>query len=274
MNKPGQNPRSRQRERSKYWQDVSKKPPDEPRSKGISPENAATAEANQPQINETVATDMPTAQIHQPKAKSRTENKPGRSLHDTLTLATGIIVAVVYSFQLAAMLDSNKINRESLESVQRAFISPHQLRDSGNFAGIELRIDLENSGTTAARNTFVHHSSDYGFGEPDKLADRWAPGEIQSVQPGFVGPKDSDSSPTMTIGQARLRHMVEEHQHLYVWGWMKYRDVFKDTDEHITRYCFDFTAHPVIFKDGKPVAMSLDPRECLKGNCYDEQCKE
>jgi len=41
-----------------------------------------------------------------------------------LTLIATIIIALIYYHQLNAMRDSNAINRESLESVQRAFVVP------------------------------------------------------------------------------------------------------------------------------------------------------
>ena len=42
---------------------------------------------------------------------------------DLLLLIVGIKLAFIYSGQLTAMRDSNEINRESLTSVQRAFVS-------------------------------------------------------------------------------------------------------------------------------------------------------
>jgi hypothetical protein len=55
---------------------------------------------------------------------------------DLLLLRVGIKLAFIYSGQLTQMIESNRISRESLESVQRAFITYHSIQTSRNsFAG-------------------------------------------------------------------------------------------------------------------------------------------
>src|SRR5450432_2656077 len=62
------------------------------------------------------------------KKKEETEHcKPDQTpwwkmFLEAAAVAVGIVVAIIYGLQLGQMIDSNKLSRESLESVQRAFI--------------------------------------------------------------------------------------------------------------------------------------------------------
>ncbi len=73
----------------------------------------------------------------------------------------GIIALCIYHGQLKALLESNSINREALESVQRAFVVYHDVIENrhiihdktGEHAVWSFTMPWENTGTTPASIT-------------------------------------------------------------------------------------------------------------------------
>jgi hypothetical protein len=67
---------------------------------------------------------------------------------------------------------------------------------------------------------------------------------------------------------------------IYLWGWMKYSDVFPKTPEHITRYCWLVLpgGDPLAFvphapgRPPTPGTLSFDTIHHSEGNCIDEEC--
>src|ERR1035441_4879323 len=61
----------------------------------------------------------------QPKheVETVTQEKPKNSWIPGATLFVAVIVAIIYFCQLRAMVKSNEINRTSLQSIQRAFVT-------------------------------------------------------------------------------------------------------------------------------------------------------
>jgi hypothetical protein len=64
-------------------------------------------------------------------------------------------------------------------------------------------------------------------------------------------------------------------KYLYLFGWAKYHDVFPDTPQHITRFCFLLTptGNPITF-DPHVDAQTLKFPNILhtEGNCADDEC--
>jgi hypothetical protein len=58
-----------------------------------------------------------------PQEEKYMEYKPPDSTLTVWGFVVAALVLIVYAFQLKAMLESNKTNREGLESVQRAFVT-------------------------------------------------------------------------------------------------------------------------------------------------------
>jgi hypothetical protein len=64
---------------------------------------------------------------------------------------------------------------------------------------------------------------------------------------------------------------------LYLWGWAKYFDVFPNTPERITRFCWaifptgdPFNPGPLV--DGKLQGISFPYVHYFYGNCADDEC--
>lgn len=214
---------------------------------------------------------------------------------DTLLLIVGIRLACIYSGQLKAMLDSNKISRESLTSVQRAFIVPHEVQQrrsilhspADEHAVWYFTMPWENTGTTPANIT------SQAFFE-DKLAAE--PTEEQFIkkplmQNALVGPKAVRNVGNVTLTEINLFGQELPHQNkeiiampiqtltaedgrLYVfWGWVTYNDAFPNTPLRITEFCQALTAI-VVVRDTPQTPFGFAWVPCDHHNCADEHCDD
>jgi len=66
------------------------------------------------------------------------------------------------------------------------------------------------------------------------------------------GPFPRFGTPSLTPDE--LIKVREGNAFLYIWGWAKYRDVFRGTPEHITRFCFriNVLGDPYAFSPAAP----------------------
>ena len=195
--------------------------------------------------------------------------------------------------QKNAMLDSNNINRESLQSVQRAFIRLKGITSNGVIKRTDKReeryfdmnANWENSGNTPATETIVFFSVDELQGEPDEAKFR-GPYKSQDYGVSVVGAKGSLDSGIVekpsafflgdqtNIPQANILTR-ESNRKIYFWGWVAYRDVFPATAVHITEVCQQLTAS---FYEQEPGKKDPVPRfnyqGCHHHNCVDKYCDD
>jgi hypothetical protein len=181
--------------------------------------------------------------------------------------------------QTRAQEESNRITRDSLVSVQRAFVSFAQnlqanavIDSSGSkINSWEFRPVMVNNGTTTARHARQHASflwipaplpNDFRF--PD-LGD-------MTIAPVAIGPKAVYTGALMTIPVSVLSLVKEHAAYLYFWGWVSYKDIFQDTPTHITMFCLQMTD-----VRGDPTNRAGQTqflwRMCSKHNCVDDDCK-
>ena len=69
----------------------------------------------------------------------------------------------------------------------------------------------------------------------------------------------------------RLRQVIEG-EHLFVWGWLAYRDVFPKTRVHLTEFCENLAR--ITVPDTPGVQPVFDFKGCRKHNCVDEHCDD
>jgi len=208
--------------------------------------------------------------------------------------------------QRDAMLDSNKITRDSLtinrdalqlnrdssESVQRAFvrftgISPRhglQLKESGRVKEWDFICNWENSGNTPAIGVVQHFNArEFPKGEPNDE-------EFEDKRPnhpvGTIGPRGIDSSEVrkpesfLYGNNPDFQHTHPVPQNLFLWGWVVYRDVFPNTKPHVTEFCvrvagvafLSETMPQSILPDVMPPAVIFTA--CNSHNCIDNYCKD
>ncbi len=74
-----------------------------------------------------------------------------------------------------------------------------------------------------------------------------------------------------------LAAVKEGNKHLYIWGTARYRDIFPDTPERITRFCVvatNVTGDPTAPWDDNNNKMEITFSTYHEHNCADEECNE
>jgi len=218
--------------------------------------------------------------------KSRYEIRKPESLIAVGTLLVGIVVAIIYAFQLNAMLESNKINGESLHSVQRAFISFQQFRairkrvgDSGHSV-YEFYVVHQNSGTTPA----LVMATSFGAKSTDEPSDEEFAGKADFTSVTY-GPKAEQlMGPAKIASEEELFGMSLGNQfenfskarfqkNFVIWSWIAYRDIFPKSRIHITEFCDGFM-NAELERSMTTASIQFISRSCGKHNCSDEQCTD
>jgi hypothetical protein len=200
-----------------------------------------------------------------------------RFLVEKLTLLSAVLVVVSGVVQSFQSVRAVRLTKESLVSVQRAFVfsTPQaiaQFGKDGQEIGKTIFIQWENSGSTPTRNMKVHFSQQRMVGIPPgfDFIDRWDPGSDHINRSFFLGPKGNvvGASPVyVTANDPDLAFGSTEH--ILLWGWAKYMDVFEDTDPHITEYCYEVVG---IHQPSNQFTIGFN--RCEQHNCYDKECPD
>lgn len=148
--------------------------------------------------------------------------------------------------------EANKIHREGLQAVQRAYISfiatVEQSKGVDEKTGDRGKewwfwIPVENSGVTPALNLTLHTNwvcqstpLEDNFSFPD-----YANKHIPFIVPG----KTRISTPALKIEEQWIKRVYEGSHYLYFYGWAGYRDVFEGTADHVTTFCFEIIIHQI-----------------------------
>ncbi len=193
----------------------------------------------------------------------------------------------VMSRQLTALTESNRINREALVSVQRAFITYQQVVPERSREGPQgkhywaVAPLIENVGTTPAVSVIHFWGLDYLPNEPDEKTFK---GDHTKFQAITVGSKATQPLTPYTKYESFLfgndlgddlgnftKWATPNKWQLFIWGWVGYRDVFSSTKPHITEFC-----GKLMSIDINPVAKTLkwQMMNCDTHNCTDEYCKD
>jgi hypothetical protein len=193
------------------------------------------------------------------------------------TLGIVFIYAGLTAIQARQSIKATDIARESLESVQRAFVDPTVSFDSTlnpqkTLASEMIIIHLENSGSTPAKvlksrsNIAFVTELPNGFNFPDVLGNDSHP----IVPSTYIAPKANVTSTPVILDQGQIDLIVSGKMHLYLWGWIRYRDVFSKTEEHITRYSYEIKA---VRSKSEGVEYITFGGIAQRYACADEQCK-
>ena len=83
-------------------------------------------------------------------------------------------------------------------------------------------------------------------------------------------------APDPPLSPQDILEVIAGKKILYLWGWARYHDVFPDTPQHITRFCW------TIYPQGDPTTFTEERPDSLKwlsilhseGNCADEECNQ
>lgn len=139
-------------------------------------------------------------------------------------------------------------------------------------AAWQFKAIWENVGSTPTKNAVSHVSlqpmpnpmpNDFKF--PD-LGD-------QGSVPVVLGPKAVVGSAAIKVDVSFIQAVQESKAHLYIWGWMSYRDIFENTKLHVTKFCRELTEiHGSPISGGGTTKFAF--RHCPYHNCTDEECSK
>jgi hypothetical protein len=195
------------------------------------------------------------------------------------------------------MRESNRINREALESVQRAFVSFQRYEyfrlqdaDNVNLHNWDIIGDFENNGSTNATNVVGILQAQELPSEPTEEQFR---GNYSNFPTIGIPPKSTravriphpipeplifgvDLGPVITAKSPTQTHF---NRHLFVWSWVYYKDVFLGTKPHVTELCNQLTGINLLTENYNPLPnqagrFNFAYAGCSNHNCEDEQCKD
>jgi hypothetical protein len=195
-----------------------------------------------------------------------------------LLLAT-IVIAIIYGLQLNAMLESNNINRNALESVQRAVVtfSPKgeiaTRVEHGKVVSWSLEIPITNQGATATKQ--LRDRGNLYISAKDMPKDFDFP-DTGAPDQGILGPKDTTSYEPEPIPISAVQAVQSGTGYIYVYGWASYDDAFfPQTKPHRTEFCYQLSLNSIA-GDVASLSYNLPGRlmSCHRHNCSDEDCED
>lgn len=151
----------------------------------------------------------------------------------------------------------------------------------GEDVGWAFTIEWRNSGQTRARNFSSHVNWDTYLDFEGDLPPDFAFEDKGKPQAGaaYVPPNDSTLSDVLFISAPILDAVRTGQLRLYVWGWTTYRDIFPNSPDRETQFCFELNRI-----DGNPFEFPIDEatkptiffnfRVCGQHNCADEDCNQ
>jgi len=189
----------------------------------------------------------------------------------------------VMSGQLAALLESNKINRESLYSVQRAFVAMQKqtaelatytdIKKTGKpVTVVETTAHWENIGNTPAIGVVMVFGS---VNQQQELTEeQFMVSNLGNVTHATIAPKETMDA--ATIRQDESWFTERPGVPWFYWGWVAYRDIFPNTKTHISEFCWKVTEIKYkVAADGKRVGKPyFTAAPCAQHNCVDEFCED
>lgn len=179
---------------------------------------------------------------------------------------------------------SADIARDALTSAQRAFvIFGKSMQDNAvivpgppmQITQWEFRPRIENSGSTPTRNAQNHANFLPVANLPNDFQFPDAGNEVDNTR--FVlGPKESATGALLSVPfQAVNATRTGNGGHIFFWGWARYRDVFRNTPEHISMFCIELLETRAVDLE-HPVAGAnyfMTSQLCGRNhNCSDDEC--
>jgi hypothetical protein len=242
--------------------------------------------------------------------RAQREQKTLLALVVTAVFALGTVLAAIYSnvifsgqlreMQTATELtrESNRINRESFASVQRAFITvldvsvsrgnpdryPGGIQQSKFWMVLPV---VENSGNTPTKHLRWMNALSVTLGpeqNPDKIAVDIKKKSSVTPSPwnyGILGPKakmtlDYAGNPVF-LSESVISELPEldRVKGKMMWqGVIRYHDIFPDTPEHLTKFCY-FVRADRADADGQEGVGTPYLTQCGgHTNCADDECKQ
>jgi len=231
-----------------------------------------------------VKTPAPTTQAERDYETYEKREKPAneRKITDA-TVALAWITGVLALFTAGLWFATYRLVREAKDTAKRqlrAYLSidgfPYvsHLDTTDNTIWWSIHPVWKNGGATPTTSLFLNTDASL---RNEKLPDNFdfpgAPGETIRM---LVGANATVTARTLAIKGADLMAVRDGTKFFYIWGWAKYKDIFPDTPERITRFCNHIThvtGNPRLHynRDTNPVEITFSFYQ--ENNCMDEGCQ-
>jgi hypothetical protein len=195
-------------------------------------------------------------------------------------------ITAVYAFfagwQAVSMKDQSEMlsrQTQDSEAIQRAFVLLKNIGNQRRFVdpkthkafAFQFAVIVENSGTTPTRAGSYHVSLMLGR---DKMpADYTFPDLIDGAKvPMILGPRAESNLFESIVKADAIKDVQMNIAHFYFYGWIKYRDIFRQTSPHLTEFCQELIAvQGDVFGEKPPNLVWIS---CPRYNCADDDCKK
>ena len=205
-----------------------------------------------------------------------------------ITAIATIVIAIFTGVLWKVTGQQVRVTKEALIADKRAFVFPKDILPewsqdptTGQYVW-RFRPQWENSGDTPTKNMRLYSACELrttllpnGF-DFDQV--------ISPPGTGLCPPKTfklGGAAPLLSLPAITPQDILDiqaQRKYLYVWGWVRYFDVFPGTPEHITRFCWQILprGNPLTFTPGQLPAnvgsLSFPSIHHIEGNCADEEC--
>jgi hypothetical protein len=180
-----------------------------------------------------------------------------------------------------ATMESVNIAKLSMVSGDRAYVYfngcrwiSHRENDTGPVFW-RLRPLWINSGNTPTRKLRIYAHYEL-LDAPLRANYQFIPCE-DVCRPAMMSPKGQVESGSRDFYGDDLLAVKEGRKFLYVWGIARYRDVFPDTSQHVTKFCVfatNVSGNPLEPWDEKANPFDISFATFDRHNCADEDCEE
>ena len=183
------------------------------------------------------------------------------------------------------MIEGNRISQAALYSVQRAFVAALQYKSE-----LATYTDIDRNGKPT---TVIETSAQWeNIGNTPAIDVRMVFGSVQRngelTEEEFIGLNLAET--TLTTSAIAPKAVVESNmirqreewflgksshdQHWFYWGWMVYKDIFPDTEIHVTELCWKIEEIKwKVAENGKHVGKPFfSAVPCVQHNCIDKFC--
>jgi hypothetical protein len=211
----------------------------------------------------------------------------GKVLNDVGVAITAVATACIAAFTFTLWKTSERqaiLTRDALVADKRAFIFPSGLQHYWERDGVSynwrFRPIWVNGGGTQSRRTRIYVDSELrnsrlpvGF-DFTRTAYRPGNGLMYPKQTSFGGITPQYDRAAIT--PIDISDVQQGRKWLYVWGWVAYYDIFQDTIEHITRFCWSVIpiGDPFIYDPtAQRESIRFDTIHHDEGNSADEEAQ-
>jgi hypothetical protein len=192
------------------------------------------------------------------------------------------LVLAVFSYLL---LQANNDATQNSIATQRAFITyagsffekvaADPTNPKSSVSGYRIHVPMGNGGTTATRYSAYEMAIGAGDSDPSEETDFDA--LPQSERNIFIfGPRQLYDGQGAFIQMADLEAVAQNRKHMFVWGWVVYRDVFNATPVRLSELCLTIT-NP-IWTNSDHTKLTTEMRAttlpCKTHYCYDNDCRD